>query len=126
VEWTRLAQANQALGGRVRISEPGSSCLSRGSLIDENEYLALQRQEQLPPTADRPRPARGTPLGILRAALEADSFLSAASFQQTSLVLMEAALADKIDPLRGLKENVLLGRLIPAGTGFHDQTSEAE
>lgn len=61
---------------------------------------------------------RATPLGITQAALAADSFLSAASFQHTSQVLRDAALAGRVDPLRGLKENVLLGRLIPAGTGF--------
>jgi DNA-directed RNA polymerase subunit beta' len=57
-------------------------------------------------------------LGVSRAALAADSFLSAASFQQTALVLATAALAGRCDPLRGLKENVMLGQLIPAGTGF--------
>ena len=57
-------------------------------------------------------------LGITKASLSTDSFLSAASFQETTRVLTEAALSAKEDPLRGLKENILLGRLIPAGTGF--------
>jgi DNA-directed RNA polymerase subunit beta' len=66
------------------------------------------------------RPARATPLlmGITKASLQSDSFISAASFQETTKVLTEAALAGRIDNLVGLKENVILGHLIPAGTGF--------
>ena len=58
-------------------------------------------------------------LGITKAAVQSSSFISAASFQETTKVLTEAALAGKIDPLVGLKENVILGHLVPAGTGFH-------
>jgi len=58
-------------------------------------------------------------LGITRAALASDSFLSAASFQETTRILVAAATEGKIDNLKGLKENVIIGRLIPAGTGFH-------
>jgi len=58
-------------------------------------------------------------LGITRASLATDSFLSAASFQETNRVLTEAAIKGKIDPLIGLKENVILGKMIPAGTGMH-------
>jgi DNA-directed RNA polymerase subunit beta' len=66
------------------------------------------------------RPARATPLlmGITKASLQSDSFISAASFQETTKVLTEAALAGRTDNLVGLKENVILGHLIPAGTGF--------
>ena len=61
-------------------------------------------------------------LGITKASLTTDSFLSAASFQETARVLIEAAVSGKIDYLEGLKENVIIGRLIPAGTGFHQRT----
>ena len=65
-------------------------------------------------------PADGTPLllGITKASLSTDSFISAASFQETTRVLTEAAIAGRVDYLRGLKENVIVGRLIPAGTGM--------
>ena len=66
------------------------------------------------------RPAQGRPLllGITKASLSTDSFISAASFQETTRVLTEASISGKVDYLRGLKENVTMGRLIPAGTGF--------
>jgi DNA-directed RNA polymerase subunit beta' len=67
-------------------------------------------------------PATGRPLllGITKASLSTDSFISAASFQETTRVLTEAAISGAVDSLRGLKENVIMGRLIPAGTGFED------
>jgi DNA-directed RNA polymerase subunit beta' len=66
------------------------------------------------------RPAIAEPLllGITKASLSTDSFLSAASFQETTRVLTQASIFGRVDPLRGLKENILMGRLIPAGTGF--------
>ena len=75
----------------------------------------------------RPTPATYTTqlLGITKAAVQSDSFISAASFQETTKVLTEAALAGKVDYLVGLKENVILGHLVPAGTGFHTH-QEAE
>ena len=77
------------------------------------------------------RPSIGRPLllGITKASLSTDSFISAASFQETTRVLTEAAISGKIDYLRGLKENVIVGRLIPAGTGlemYHDFHMESE
>ena len=74
------------------------------------------------------RPATGHPilLGITRASLSTESFISAASFQETTRVLTEAAIAGKVDRLRGLKENVIMDRLIPAGTGFARYTGEGE
>ena len=66
----------------------------------------------------RPATSRPILLGITRASLSTESFISAASFQETTRVLTEAAIAGKVDKLRGLKENVIMGRLIPAGTGF--------
>jgi DNA-directed RNA polymerase subunit beta' len=70
--------------------------------------------------ADGGRPAEGRPilLGITKASLSTESFISAASFQETTRVLTEASISGKVDYLRGLKENVTMGRLIPAGTGF--------
>jgi DNA-directed RNA polymerase subunit beta' len=72
------------------------------------------------PVFAEPRPAVSRPvlLGVRQLALQSGSFLSAASFQQAGRVLAEAALAGRVDPLDGLKENVILGRLIPAGSGF--------
>ena len=65
-------------------------------------------------------------LGITKASLATDSFVSAASFQETTRVLTEAAVTGKIDKLRGLKENVIIGKLIPAGTGFYAEKDEIE
>ena len=75
--------------------------------------------------AEGGRPATGRPLllGITKASLSTDSFISAASFQETTRVLTEAAVAGKVDYLRGLKENVIMGRLIPAGTGLEHYRS---
>jgi DNA-directed RNA polymerase subunit beta' len=72
-------------------------------------------------------PAQGEPLllGITKASLSTDSFLSASSFQETTKVLTEAAIKGKVDDLRGLKENVIMGRLIPAGTGLPRTRSSA-
>ena len=101
---------------RVRIDEAGDTDFMPGSLVDvldfedTNEELIAQGKE----------PATGIQelLGITKAALATDSFLSAASFQETTKVLTDAAIKGKIDPLNGLKENVIIGRLIPAGTGM--------
>jgi DNA-directed RNA polymerase subunit beta' len=89
-------------------------------LIDEvvDKFKFLQANERL--AAEGKKPASGRPLllGITKASLSTDSFISAASFQETTRVLTEAAISGKIDYLRGLKENVIMGRLIPAGTGM--------
>jgi DNA-directed RNA polymerase subunit beta' len=89
------------------------------SEFDEAAAIAEQGGGQ-PPKKRRPRPATAKTmlLGITKASLQSESFLSAASFQETTKVLTEAALAGKVDPLIGLKENVVLGHLVPAGTGF--------
>jgi DNA-directed RNA polymerase subunit beta' len=81
----------------------------------ENEY---QPSGQTKSRGLRPATARAQLLGVTKAALLSPSFISAASFQETTKVLTEAALAGRVDPLKGLKENVILGHLIPAGTGF--------
>ena len=89
-------------------------------LVDEqvDKMRFLQENERI--ISDGGRPATGRPmlLGITKASLSTESFISAASFQETTRVLTEAAISGRVDHLRGLKENVTMGRLIPAGTGF--------
>jgi DNA-directed RNA polymerase subunit beta' len=89
-------------------------------LVDEqtDKFRFLEENERV--IAANGRPAQGRPLllGITKASLSTDSFISAASFQETTRVLTEASISGKVDHLRGLKENVTMGRLIPAGTGF--------
>src|SRR5262249_46966567 len=86
----------------------------------EEVRSSLDAEDKKPPTWEAPRPAGCSTqlLGITKAAVQSDSFISAASFQETTKVLTEAALAGKVDYLVGLKENVILGHLVPAGTGF--------
>jgi DNA-directed RNA polymerase subunit beta' len=102
---------------RVQIMTPGDSNYLPGDMVQRLELAATN--ETL--VAAGKRPASGSPvlLGISKAALATDSFLSASSFQQTIKVLAGAAIEGKRDDLLGLKENVILGKLIPAGTGFH-------
>ncbi len=101
---------------KVRIEESGDASYLPGTLVDVLEYEEMN--EQL--TAEGKAPAEGIQimLGITKAALATNSFLSAASFQETTKVLTEAAIKGKVDPLIGLKENVIIGKLIPAGTGM--------
>lgn len=101
---------------KVRIEDAGDSNFVEGEIVERRRVL--EENDRL--LADGLRPASYQPilLGITRAALLTDSFLSAASFQETTRVLSEAAIQGRIDRLRGLKENVIVGRLIPAGTGF--------
>jgi hypothetical protein len=101
---------------RVLVEVAGNTALLPGNLVDRTDFLAANAAVLAEGGA--PATARETVLGITRAALASDSFLAAASFQETTRVLADAALARRVDGLRGLKENVLLGRPIPAGTGF--------
>jgi len=89
-------------------------------LIDEqvDKFRFLEENERVIGDGGRPATAQPLLLGITKASLSTDSFISAASFQETTRVLTEASISGKIDHLRGLKENVTMGRLIPAGTGF--------
>ena len=101
---------------KVRIEDAGDSDLLPGisvNLLDFNDI-----NEQLEAEGKRPAEGKITMLGITKASLATDSFLSAASFQETTKVLTEAAINGKVDHLNGLKENVLIGKLIPAGTGM--------
>ncbi|MDO8424368.1 MAG: DNA-directed RNA polymerase subunit beta' [bacterium] len=101
---------------RVRIKEPGASSFTTGEIIEK--ALFLEENQKLRKEDKAQAKAAQTLLGISRVALTTDSFLSSASFQETSRVLIKAALEGKEDKLRGLKENVIIGKLIPAGTGF--------
>ncbi len=101
---------------RVQIIHPGDTGYLPGDLV--NRIRLLYKNEKLRAQGKRPAKFKEVLLGITKAALNTDSFLSAASFQHTIRVLAEAAIAGKEDPLVGLKENVIIGKLIPAGTGF--------
>jgi DNA-directed RNA polymerase subunit beta' len=101
---------------KVKISDPGDTELLWGDQVDRQ----LFDEENAKVTEKGGKPAEATPvlLGITKASLETDSFISAASFQDTTRVLTEAATFGRVDTLRGFKENVIMGHLIPAGTGF--------
>ena len=107
---------------KVRVEDAGSTSLFPGAMVEKSEYLAEN-------AAIRARIAAGEEglseatcqpvlLGITKASLATESFLSAASFQETTRVLTDAAIKGKVDPLLGLKENVIIGKLVPAGTGM--------
>ena len=89
-------------------------------LVDEqtDKFRFLEENERVLAAGGRPAQGRPLLLGITKASLSTDSFISAASFQETTRVLTEASISGKVDHLRGLKENVIMGRLIPAGTGM--------
>jgi DNA-directed RNA polymerase subunit beta' len=110
---------------RTQIVRAGDSELLPGDYVDR--YSLQEINEQL--ITEEKEPAAGVPmlLGITKASLATDSFLSASSFQHTIRVLAGAAIESKIDPLYGLKENVIIGKLIPAGTGYqsHQHVPEA-
>ena len=101
---------------KVKVDDAGDTSLLPGGLVDVFDF----EEENAKVTAEGKRPAVGKRalLGITKASLATESFLSAASFQETTRVLTEAAIKGKIDPLVGLKENVIIGKLIPAGTGM--------
>ena len=101
---------------KVRIENNGDADFLPGTLVDTLDYE--EENERLIAEGKEPADGRQVMLGITKAALATNSFLSAASFQETTKVLTEAAIKGKVDPLIGLKENVILGKLIPAGTGM--------
>ena len=101
---------------KIRIENSGDTEYLPGTLVDVLEYEDLN--EELIAEGKEPAEGKQVMLGITKAALATNSFLSAASFQETTKVLTEAAIKGKIDPLIGLKENVIIGKLIPAGTGM--------
>jgi DNA-directed RNA polymerase subunit beta' len=101
---------------KVRITDPGDSEYFWGEQVDRAAFLI--DNQRIEAAGGKPAEAEPILLGITKASLETESFISAASFQETTRVLTEAAVRGLKDDLRGLKENVIVGRLIPAGTGF--------
>jgi len=103
---------------KVRITEPGDTVFLWGEQIDK--LMFEEENDRVDKMGGKPAEAAPVLLGITKASLETESFLSAASFQDTTRVLTEAATMGKMDTLRGFKENVIMGHIIPAGTGFDD------
>ena len=101
---------------KIRVDNPGDSEFLSGITMDVLDFN--ETNEKLVEQGLQPAEGTQVMLGITKAALATNSFLSAASFQETTKVLTEAAINGKVDPLIGLKENVLIGKLIPAGTGM--------
>jgi DNA-directed RNA polymerase subunit beta' len=124
VDFSRLNKDNKLLIGKLIILDPGDSKFEIGELIDRptfnREIKRLKKIEGKEPEFRPTQPARYQQilLGITQASLATESFISAASFQETTRVLTDAAVERKTDMLRGLKENVIMGHLIPAGTGI--------
>jgi DNA-directed RNA polymerase subunit beta' len=101
---------------KLRVDETGDSALLRDELVDRFEYEEINREVLA--EGGEPATARPVLLGVTKASLNTESFLAAASFQETTRVLTDAALMGKVDHLMGLKENVIIGKLIPAGSGL--------
>ncbi|TZE82830.1 DNA-directed RNA polymerase subunit beta' [Calorimonas adulescens] len=101
---------------KIKIEEPGDTDMLPGDLVDI--FAFEEANQKVVEAGGRPATGKRSLMGITKAALSTDSFLSAASFQETTRVLTEAAIKGKSDPLLGLKENVIIGKLIPAGTGM--------
>ena len=114
---------NERISQMITVNNPGDSDLDPDVMIDRNEFLEINKELKSDgkkvATYKKPKPATFEPIlmGITRASLNTESFISAASFQETTRVLTDASTAGKTDYLQGLKENVAVGRLIPAGTG---------
>ena len=129
VDKFRFRAENNRLARSVKISDPGDTDFEVGQIVSKDEFNAKNDDVEAdggePAKGRKPKPATGRTLllGITKASLQSESFISAASFQETTKVLTLAALSGQVDELVGLKENVILGRLIPAGTGFADYQS---
>lgn len=116
---------NERLAASLRITKVGDTTdLAEGQVVTKEELAKINEKIEMiggePAKGRKPKPATANTLllGITKASLRSDSFIAAASFQETTKVLTQAALAGRIDNLRGLKENVIMGHLIPAGTAF--------
>lgn len=109
---------------RVRIKEAGNTSFTPGEIVERSKFMG----ENARMVKEKKEPTKGASilLGISRVALTTDSFLSAASFQETSRVLIKASMEGKEDKLLGLKENVIIGKLIPAGTGFRESQKQGD
>ena len=119
--------ANDNIYGKYYVMDPGDSeKYLAGDIVDardmrnENESLSRHGKQMMATREAKPATAKLVLQGITRAALRTNSFISAASFQETTKVLSEAAIRARVDNLEGLKENVICGHLIPAGTGLQD------
>ena len=119
-----LRKTNETVVSKVIVEERGETPWPEGSMVEKTQFNRTNRKLKAEGKEDgkaRPaRPAVSTPilLGITQASLSTNSFISAASFQETTRVLTDAAISNKVDRLSGLKENVIMGHLIPAGTGL--------
>ena len=107
---------------KVTILDPGSTSYLVGEQVDKGDFK--EENDKIIAEGQQPACAEPLVLGITHASLTTSSFVSAASFQETTKVLTEAAMKGKMDYLRGLKENVIVGRLIPAGTGYREYVSQ--
>jgi DNA-directed RNA polymerase subunit beta' len=103
---------------RINILDPGDTSLLPGDIVEKDQFE--EANQEIKKSGGQPAKGETMILGITKVALSTESFLSAASFQETARVLINAAVIGKEDHLRGLKENVIIGRLIPAGTGFRE------
>jgi len=125
VDKFKFRAGNDLIAQSVKVAEPGGTNFKEHDVVTKAEYKeaneAAEAAGKDAAKSKRPKPARAKTLllGITKASLQSESFISAASFQETTKVLTEAALAGAIDTLVGLKENVILGHLIPAGTAFN-------
>jgi DNA-directed RNA polymerase subunit beta' len=108
----------------VEVVDPGESGFVKGEQVELTQFL--EENDRLEELSSEPVRGERMLLGITKASLATESFISAASFQETTRVLTEAAVTGKRDYLRGLKENVIVGRLIPAGTGltYHNERKQ--
>jgi DNA-directed RNA polymerase subunit beta' len=100
---------------KVEIKNSGDTSYLPGEIVDRIKFDTVN--EKIKSQGKKPATAERVLMGITKASLQTESFISAASFQETTRVLTDAAIKGKIDPLNGLKENVIVGRLVPAGTG---------
>jgi len=124
VDRTHFLEENRRIAGSLKVADPGDTPLKAGEIVSKEEIERANMEAETkggqPAKTARAKPATAKTLllGITKASLQSESFLSAASFQESTKVFTEASLAGKVDDLIGLKENVILGHLIPAGTSF--------
>ncbi|MCA9245204.1 MAG: hypothetical protein KDA32_14705, partial [Phycisphaerales bacterium] len=124
VDRPRFRQENDRLARSVKVTDPGDTEFKVNQIVLKDDFVMKNDEMEAagsePAKGRKPKPtvAKTLLLGITKASLQSESFISAASFQETTKVLTQAALAGQEDQLIGLKENVILGRLIPAGTGY--------
>ena len=104
---------------RLRVMDPGDTDFLPGAIVEKPHFLRMN--DQMCAMKKKEAQAEALFLGITKVSLSTDSWLSAASFQETARVLINASITGKLDRLEGLKENVIIGRLIPAGTGFKEE-----